>query len=217
MLSLDGLTMSLYKVQILQDWPEPQKVKDIQSFSVFQFLPLFHLQVFWNHHSTHMSNPQGCSLALSWWVPFCLLKQLKRLSPQLWSLPIDLDTQITVKTDALTTHSPLSFESWLQMVNCTNCTPLPDFFWLWKHNYNVHDKELLTIFEAFKQWQHYLEGSGLLIDVVTNHQNLQYFQQAKILMHHQACWSEYLSGFNLIIHFHPRNLEPNLLDNGNLS
>jgi len=25
-------------------------------------------------------------------------------------------------------------------------------------NYNTHDKELLTIFEAFKIWWHYLEG-----------------------------------------------------------
>src|SRR5882724_11015310 len=31
MLSPEGLTMALYKVQIIQDWPEPQKVKDIQS------------------------------------------------------------------------------------------------------------------------------------------------------------------------------------------
>src|SRR5882672_10365629 len=35
MLSPKGLTMALYKVQIIQDWPEPQKVKDIQSFLSF--------------------------------------------------------------------------------------------------------------------------------------------------------------------------------------
>ena len=34
-------------------------------------------------------------------------------------------------------------------------------------NYDVHDKELLAIFEAFKIWQHYLEGSASPIDVVT--------------------------------------------------
>src|SRR5882724_147175 len=32
MLSPEGLTMAPYKVQIIQDWPEPRKVKDIQSF-----------------------------------------------------------------------------------------------------------------------------------------------------------------------------------------
>jgi hypothetical protein len=35
LLSLDGLTMSNKKVQAIVDWPEPQKVKDIQSFLVF--------------------------------------------------------------------------------------------------------------------------------------------------------------------------------------
>jgi len=36
-------------------------------------------------------------------------------------------------------------------------------------NYDTHDKELLTIFEAFKHWCQYLEGSGTPIDVVTDH------------------------------------------------
>src|SRR5882724_9419909 len=35
MLSLEGLTMAPYKVQIIQDWLEPQKVKDVQSFLGF--------------------------------------------------------------------------------------------------------------------------------------------------------------------------------------
>src|SRR5882724_4935165 len=73
-------------------------------------------------------------------------------------------------------------------------------------NYDVHDKELLAIFEAFKRWRHYLEGSALPIDVVTNHQNLQYFSMTKILTHRQARWSEYLSAFNLIIRFWPGKL-----------
>ena len=42
-------------------------------------------------------------------------------------------------------------------------------------NYDTHDKELLAIFEAFKHWRQYLEGSGTPIDVVTDHKNLEYF------------------------------------------
>ena len=34
-LSSSGLTMSNNKVKIIQDWPEPKKVKDIQSFLGF--------------------------------------------------------------------------------------------------------------------------------------------------------------------------------------
>jgi len=48
-------------------------------------------------------------------------------------------------------------------------------------NYNTHDKELLAIFEAFKIWQHYLEGPAYSIDVVTDNKNLEYFSTTKVL------------------------------------
>ena len=48
-------------------------------------------------------------------------------------------------------------------------------------NYNTHDKELLAIFEAFKIWWYYLEGPVYPIDVVTNHNNLEYFSTTKVL------------------------------------
>ena len=52
--------------------------------------------------------------------------------------------------------------------------------------YDTHDKELLTIFEAFKNWHHYLEGPASLIDVVTDHKNLEYFSTSKVLTRQQA-------------------------------
>ena len=73
-------------------------------------------------------------------------------------------------------------------------------------NYDMHDKELLAIFEAFKTWQHYLEGSASLVDVVTDHKNLEYFSTSKVLTRQQARWSEYLCQFNLVIHFRPGKL-----------
>ena len=73
-------------------------------------------------------------------------------------------------------------------------------------NYDVHDKELLAIFEAFKMWRHYLEGSASPIDVVTDHKNLEYFSTTKVLTRRQARWSEYLSQFNLVIRFRPGRL-----------
>jgi len=73
-------------------------------------------------------------------------------------------------------------------------------------NYNVHNKELMAIFEAFKHCRHYLEGSALPIDVVTDQKNLEYFCTMKLLTRRQACWSEYLLQFNLIIRFRPSKL-----------
>ena len=59
-------------------------------------------------------------------------------------------------------------------------------------NYDVHDKELLAIFEAFKKWRHYLKGTPAPVEVFTDHKNLIYFCESKALSHHQARWSEFL-------------------------
>ena len=39
-----------------------------------------------------------------------------------------------------------------------------------------------------------------------DHKNLEYFSTTKLLTRRQARWSEFLSQFNLVIHFRPRKL-----------
>ena len=48
-------------------------------------------------------------------------------------------------------------------------------------NYDVYDKELLAIYEAFCKWRHYLEGTSIPVEVLTDHKNLTYFQESKSL------------------------------------
>ncbi len=48
-------------------------------------------------------------------------------------------------------------------------------------NYDTHDKELLEMFEAFKNWWHFLEGLAEVINMVTDHKNLEYFTSSKKL------------------------------------
>src|SRR5258708_1057838 len=73
-------------------------------------------------------------------------------------------------------------------------------------NYDNHDKELLAVFKAFKNWQHFLEGSAKVIDMVTNHKNLEYFTSSKKLLWRQARWAEFLVQFNMKVHFRPGRL-----------
>src|SRR5258707_726174 len=73
-------------------------------------------------------------------------------------------------------------------------------------NYDTHDKELLAIFEAFKNWQHFLEGSAEVINTVTDHKNLEYFTSSKKLLCHQARWAEFLGQFNMKVQFRPGRL-----------
>jgi RNase H-like domain found in reverse transcriptase/Integrase zinc binding domain len=72
-----------------------------------------------------------------------------------------------------------------------------------KLNYDTHNKELMAIYEAFKAWRHYLEGTKVPIDVVMDHKNLEYFCTTQILSRRQAQWSTFLSRFNMVIRFRP--------------
>src|SRR5260370_3705972 len=70
----------------------------------------------------------------------------------------------------------------------------------------MQNKELLVIYQAYINWQHYLEGSANIIDMVTDHKNLEYFMTTKKLTQRQVRWSEYLSCFNAKICFQPGRL-----------
>lgn len=50
-----------------------------------------------------------------------------------------------------------------------------------KCNYKIYNKELLTIFYYFKEQRPELEGTPLLINVITNYYNLEYFISTKLL------------------------------------
>ena len=50
-----------------------------------------------------------------------------------------------------------------------------------EYNYEIYNKELLAIVYCFKKWRPKLEGAFLLIKVITNHRNLEYFITTKLL------------------------------------
>jgi len=112
----------------------------------------------------------------------------------------DPESRIIVETDA----SDLALATILLIYQGEDLHPLAfhsHSFQSAEKNYNMHDKELLAIFEAFKRWQHYLEGTSLPVDIFTDHRNLEYFCESKTLTRKQVHWSEFLSQFNLKIHF----------------
>jgi len=203
-LSPSGLTMSDAKVKTIQEWPEPKKVKDIQSFLgftnfyrhfIFNCSDIVILLTHLTRKDTPWNFDNNCRKA------FNTLKQAFTSASILthW-VP---DAQLIMETDA----SDYALTAILSIITEDNEIHPVAFhslmFSTLKLNYNVHNKELLVIFEAFKIWRHYLERSALPIDVVTDHKNLEYFSTTKVLMHQQARWLEYLSQFNLIICFCP--------------
>ena len=68
--------------------------------------------------------------------------------------------------------------------------------------YDAHDKELLAVVKAFKEWRSELEGS-VRIQVLSDHKNLQYFMKERVLNDRQARWMEFLSRFDFKIRYIP--------------
>jgi len=199
--------MSDTKVKTTQEWPEPKRVKDIQSFLgfanfyrrfIFNYLDIVILLTRLTRKDTPWNFDDNCKRA------FNTLKQAFTSAPILmhW-VP---DTQLVMETNA----SDYTLAAILSIMTKDNEIHPVAFhsrtFSAPELNYDVHNKELLVIFEAFKIWQHYLEGFALPIDVVMDHKNLEYFSMIKILTRQQARWLEYLSQFNLVIRFRPRCL-----------
>jgi len=168
--------MSDAKVKTIQEWLEPKKIKDIQSFLgfanfyrrfIFNYSNIVILLTCLTRKNTSWNFDDECRMA------FNTLKQAFTFAPILmhWVL----DVQLVIETNALdyaraTILSIMTKDNEIYPIafySRTFSTP--------ELNYDIYNKELLTIFEAFKIWQHYLKSSASLINVVTDHKNLEYF------------------------------------------
>src|SRR5258705_1834585 len=202
-----GLHMDPAKVAVIQNWAEPRNVRDVPSFLGFanfyhrfivdysqMTLPLTNLckkATPWNFGEREtttfqtLKNAFSTALVLCHWAP---------------------DLQMTVETDV----SDHAIAGILSVTTKDNEIRPVAFFSRSlqgvEKNYDTHDKELLAIFEAFKNWRHFLEGSAEVIDTVTNHKNLEYFMSSKKLSCCQARWAEFLGQFNMKVRFRPGRL-----------
>src|SRR5712671_4403437 len=68
-------------------------------------------------------------------------------------------------------------------------------------NYNIHNKELLTIIRALEAFRYYLQGHPESFEVWSDHNNLAYFRTKQKLSRRQVRWSLFLAEYNFsIIH-----------------
>ncbi len=80
-------------------------------------------------------------------------------------------------------------------------------------NYEIYNKELLTIICCLKHWCFKLKCMNILIKIFINHSNLKYFMISKKLIQWQAKWAEKLFeyNFNIIYSSEKQNLKVNTL------
>ncbi|KAL0181744.1 hypothetical protein M9458_024150, partial [Cirrhinus mrigala] len=58
-----------------------------------------------------------------------------------------------------------------------------------KRNYDVGNKELLSMKAALEEWRHWLEGAIHPFQIITDHKNLEYIKGAQQMNPRQARWS----------------------------
>jgi hypothetical protein len=199
-----GVTMDPKKVSAIMDWPSPKSLHDVQSFLGFaNFYRRF------IHDYSRLSLPLTSLLkkgVVFQWTPsaqnaFDELKKKFSSSPLL--CVFDPSLPCVVESDASdfaigAVLNQLGDDQKLRPIAFFSRKLLPA-----EVNYDVHDKELLSIVECFKLWRHYLEDASHQIIVYSDHINLQYFMGNKPLNRRQARWALALSSFNFAIQYRP--------------
>lgn len=192
--------MDQTKIDTVLNWKTPKNLKDVQRFLGFanfyrRFIRIYSSIAVPLTALTQKDMP-------FFWTPvandaFSLLKQAFTTASVL--LHLDFTKPFTLETDA----SDFVLGAVLSQADTQGVLHPVEFqsrkFSPQEINYEIHDKELLAIIDAFTVWRHYLVGAQHPINVFTDHQNLRYFMTTRTLNRRQARWSIFLSDFNFVI------------------
>ena len=200
----EGVKMNSAKVSTIVKWLTLMNIKDVQSFLGFTN---FYQRFIYGY--SKLASPLTCltkkDIPFEWTTEcqsaFDALK--KAFTSDVILCHYNLDLKIVVETDTSDYVSGGILSQYDK-----NDVLHPIAYFSKKHNsaecnYEIYDKELMAIVRTFKEWCPELEGSTYLIDVITDHKNLEYFMFTKQLSCHQAHWSEFLSCFNYHITYRP--------------
>lgn len=111
---------------------------------------------------------------------FAILKTAITTVPVLASP--DISTLFRIKADSLdfATGAVLSQQS-----KKDNKWYLVVFFkkslYIVEYNYEIHNKEILAVIWVLEEWRYFLKGVETLVEIWTDHKNLEYFMTAKKL------------------------------------
>ncbi|KAF8748451.1 hypothetical protein RHS01_10832 [Rhizoctonia solani] len=172
-----GFSLDKLKIQAIQEWPTPTKVKEVQSFLGFaNFLrwfvanfshmarPLHNLvkkDTPWKWETKEQEAFQGLKDAITSAPVLCHADPTKPYFLETDALGAALGSILSQRQEDGRLH-PLGF--------------LSESFKGAEQNYDTHDKELLAIIRSFEYWCIFLEGTTHPVTVFTDHRNLEYWK-----------------------------------------
>ena len=182
----EGVSTDPEKTQAVRDWNPPKTVKQLQAFLGFT-----------NFYRKFIRGAAEKSLQLTeltkkdqrWKWEDKHQQAFDKLKEELLRAPLlgyfDPTKRLIIETDASdhTTAAVISqeVEGGLQPLGFMSKKMTSA-----EQNYTITKKEMLAIIQAVKEWRKYPEGSKTRADIITNHKNLTYFQEAKITNRQQA-------------------------------
>jgi len=202
----DGIKMSNEKVEAVLSWKTPSSLMEVQSFLGFAN--------FYRHFIREYSKVLRPRMELtkisekgSWAWNEEAEKAFQDLKKRFTTAPIlahsDPEKPVVIETDA----SDFAIGAVLSQRDEENRLHPIAFhsrkFQPAEINYEIHDKELLAVVDAFKHWRRYCEGATHQVQVFTDHQNLEYFTTTKVLNRRQARWAQEPAVIDFRIYYRP--------------
>jgi len=180
----NGIRMADGKVQAVLDWKTPESLTEVQSFLGFAN---FYRRFILNHCRvarplTELTKKES---GKEWAWNQEAEAAFRELKHRFTTAPIlahfDPKKPVIIETDA----SDFALGVVLSQRSEEGCLHPVAFhsrkFQPAEINYEIHDKELLAIVDAFKHCRRYCQGATQQVQVFSDHHNLEYFTTTKVL------------------------------------
>jgi len=212
----EGIKMSQEKVEAVLSWQRPNSLTEVQSFLGFGNFYRRFIQDY-SRVARPLTELTKKEAGKEWTWNLEAETAFKELKQHFTTAPVlahfDASKPVIIKTDA----SDFAIGAMLSQRDKENhLHPVAFHFRKFQPaviNYEIDDKELLAVVDAFKHWRQYCEGTTHQVQVYSDHQNLEYFTTKKVLNRRQACWAQELAGIDFRIYYRPgtQNGKPDAL------
>ncbi|KAI1006047.1 hypothetical protein K3495_g2170 [Podosphaera aphanis] len=210
----NGVKVDPDKINAIAEWEEPENVSGIRSFLGFanfyrEFIPNFAAVC----EPLNSLTKKGA--AWEWnenqTTAFKQLKQLLISAPVLTMFDPNAETIIEADSSGYAIGGVISQvdeKGRLRPVGFFSRKLTPA-----EANYQIHDKELLSIVATMRHFRGELRSVERPFIVFSDHRNLRYFMTTRQLSERQVRWAEELSSFNFEIRFRPgtESAKPDIL------
>ena len=183
--------MDPVKVEAVKNWPAPSNLRELRGFLGFANFYRRFIEGF-AKKARPLNDLTRKDIRWNWGTgqqeAFQSLKDAFTNAPILVLWNPDKPTQIEVDASALATGGTLFQQQedglWHPVAfRSASMDPA-------ERNYEIYDREMLAIIEALKDWRHFLEGLPTPFEILTDHRNLEHWQD---LSRQQARWALWLS------------------------